>query len=307
MKNFGDFHLPDLNDSEFIARVKEEQRKRFEAQKRDENEFSYWFPQIVKLDGKGLTKDGPKIRVPESVILPLTFDWYDWLQSDSYKPEKIKEFNEYLKSELAKWEFNANRDLFVKSGLFSDKFCFHHPFLKNGESSEELGQHVLDLCYGSMLVGCPLSKDIIVREFVKTSYERPSIYDGMKLNTEFRLFYDFDTKQVITTVNHWDYDTMVSNLHDGVQLGPDGESYCYDKTTFLSCGKEIEADFDEKRSELEKLAAAFLKNVAGLFGKWSVDFMWDGTDYVLIDMAKAESSAYYDKMLAAQKMEGYIC
>lgn len=43
MKNFGDFHLPDLNDSEFIARVKEEQRKRFEAQKRDENEFSYWF------------------------------------------------------------------------------------------------------------------------------------------------------------------------------------------------------------------------------------------------------------------------
>ena len=47
MKNFGDFHLPDLNDSEFIARVKEEQRKRFEAQKRDENEFSYWFPQIV--------------------------------------------------------------------------------------------------------------------------------------------------------------------------------------------------------------------------------------------------------------------
>lgn len=170
-----------------------------------------------------------------------------------------------------------------------------------------VGQHVLDLCYGSMLVGCPLSKDIIVREFVKTSYERPSIYDGMKLNTEFRLFYDFDTKQVITTVNYWDYDTMVSNLHDGVQLGPDGESYCYDKTTFLSCGKEIEADFDEKRSELEKLAAAFLKNVAGLFGKWSVDFMWDGTDYVLIDMAKAESSAYYDKMLAAQKMEGYIC
>ena len=307
MKNFGDFYLPDPNDPEFIARMKEEQRKSFEAQNQDENEFSYWFPKIVKLDGKGLTKDGPKIRVPESVILPLTFDWYDWLQSDSYKPEKIKEFNEYLKSELAKWEFNAHRDLFVKSGLFSDKFCFNHPFLKKWELSEELGQHVLDLCYNSMLVGCPLSKDIIVREFVKTSYERPSIYDGMKLNTEFRLFYDFDTKQVITTVNYWDYDTMVSNLVDCVRPGPDGESYCYDKTTFLSCGKEIEADFNEKQPELEKLAAAFLKNVAGLFGKWSVDFMWDGTDYVLIDMAKAESSAYYNKMLAAQKMEGYIC
>ena len=101
MKSFGDFRLPDPNDPEFIARVKEEQRKSFEAQNQDENEFSFWFPKIVKLDGKGLTKDGPKIRVPESVILPLTFDWYDWLQSDSYKPEKIKEFNEYLKSELA--------------------------------------------------------------------------------------------------------------------------------------------------------------------------------------------------------------
>ena len=113
----------------------------------------------------------------------------------------------------------------MKSGLFSDKFCFNHPFLKNGELSEELGQHVLDLCYSSMLVGCPLSKDIIVREFVKTSYERPNIYDGMKLNTEFRLFYDFDEKKVITTVNYWDYDTMVSHLHDGVQVGPEGESY----------------------------------------------------------------------------------
>ena len=34
-----------------------------------------------------------------------------------------------------------------------------------------------------------------------------------------------DEKKVITTVNYWDYDTMVSHLHDGVQVGPEGESY----------------------------------------------------------------------------------
>ena len=38
-----------------------------------------------------------------------------------------------------------------------------------------------------------------------------------------------------------------------------------------------------------------------LKGKWSIDFLYDGENFVLIDMGHAECSVYYDKVLRRQR------
>ncbi len=45
----------------------------------------------------------------------------------------------------------------------------------------------------------------------------------------------------------------------------------------------------------EKVSERFKKG--NLKGQWSVDFLYDGQDFILIDMAHAECSYYYEKVL----------
>lgn len=254
------------------AEIEKMQREQHQSCFSNPNEFSFWFPQIKDIQNE-------TILIPESCIIPISFDWFCWLGSDDYKEDKRKEFTSYIRSELSKQDFRTDRELFLKTGLFSDKFTFRNAHLKSGVQ-DDIGDRYLDIAYAGMCVGCSLSKDLILREFIHTSYERPSIYDGMKLNTEFRVFYSFDKKEVEKTVNYWDYDTMMKNIYDRG-----------DKETFSYVGKEIENEYRERVAELTELCKGVLSKI-DLSGTWSVDFMWTGKNYALIDMALAEDSYF---------------
>lgn len=235
------------------------------------NSMSYWLP---KFENKGF-------NIPETIIIPLTEEWLDWLISDSYKPEKIKEFTEWINGKIEISGFNTNRELFMKTGNFSNKFVFKFPHLKN---TENIGEQFLNVFYGGMCVGCEICPEICVREFIHTDYERESIYQGMKLNTEFRVFYDFDKKKIVGMFNYWDRDTMQKNLYDEGDL-----------ESFNICIDDIENDFDYLKSILADTIFEKMKTVE-LNGVWSVDFMWDGHKFWLIDAAIGRQSYYFDKI-----------
>lgn len=235
------------------------------------NSMSYWLP---KFENKGF-------NIPETVIIPLTVEWLDWLFSDSYKPDKINEFNEWVKEKLRETGFNSDRELFMKTGNFSNKFVFKFPHLKN---TDNIGEQFLNVFYGGMCVGCEASPEICVREFIHTSYERKSIYYGMKLNTEFRVFYDFDKKKIVGMFNYWDRETMNKGLFDEEDL-----------KNYNTCIDDIERDFKDLSPSLAEMIEKNMQFV-DLGGIWSADFLWDGEEFWLIDAALGKNSYYFEKI-----------
>ena len=238
------------------------------------NNLSYWYNKI-----------NTSLITPDTIIIPLSFERFYWLGNDRYEQDDIAAFSHELIEYMHQHNFNTDRELFVKTGTFSNKFRFNHgPHVTD---INNIGTHALECAYGGLCVGCEFSREIVVREFIHTDYVRPSIYDGMKLNTEMRVFYDFDNNVVLGIFNYWDKETMIQHLHND------------ELSIFTSCIDDIERDVQRLTpillQECEKLKSVNLQN------QWSIDFLWDGHQFYLIDMALAQNSYYFDKVLKARQ------
>lgn len=149
---------------------------------------------------------------------------------------------------------------------------------------ETFAGRIRNTVYENMCFDKPYSAYLTFREFIETEAARPSIYRGLKLNTEFRIFYDFDRKQFLHGFNYWgDHDRMLMRMDDK-------QAEEYEKAYPV-----LEADFQRLIPVLrmecdEKLRAMNLR------GRWSVDFMWTGTEFVLIDMAAMRMSYFADRV-----------
>lgn len=55
---------------------------------------------------------------------------------------------------------------------------------------------------------------LVLRKFINANYKRNSIYNEIPLNTEFRIFYDFENNKVLGIYNYWDTETMPDNLYN---------------------------------------------------------------------------------------------
>lgn len=242
----------------------------------DKNRFSNWYPKVKDI-----------FLTPKSLIIPIDKDKeFEWLDEDLYPENKIKELNERLekiaKQELPKLGINPNEKLFVKTGVFSNKFAFD---ISCGcENAGQLGSNFANAFYGAMCVGCTPSAEIVVREFIPNRLGRKHIYKGMCLHTEFRAFVGMNTKKVYDIVNYWDK-SIVNQL------------YGDDKTTFIEQMDGIEIEFNAKKLELQTLIEEKIDMVNGLDGIWSMDFLYDGCNFWLIDMAFGPQSAYYSDLI----------
>ena len=245
-------------------------KDRFENSLKNVNELSFWYPKIEVIG----------FKTPMTLIKKLTFEEFKWLGSDSYSPEKIEEFNQNLNIFLDENHWDKTKDLFVKSGLCSNKFVFKFPYVKAEEIKEKLGEHALNVYYGGMC-GELYSTEIVFREFLHTNVKE-KIYIGMPLNEEYRVFYDFDKKQIIGIFNYWDPESMKKGLY--------GE----DLITFSRYENVINERFERNK---ERVLMECKNNLpkADLTGRWSIDFMMVEDELYLIDCATAEKSYYYDK------------
>lgn len=247
----------------------------YERSKENLENMSYWLPKIANSTIKGLSV----LQIPETKIIPLDFDWWRWLRSDRYTPEKIKEFNDYLVNELG--NFRMGESLFMKTGIFSNKFTFSTTTI---EDNKTIGDKYLAMFYQSMMVGADNTAEVVFRQNVKDSEHRNTIYDGMPLRTEFRVFYDFDTHENVGVANYWHPEELNGYLKE-----EDKQSYAKGKEIILK-------DYERFKVYVAEQVKIFMEGCSGLTGKWSVDVMKNGQDYWLIDMARMERSALVNRL-----------
>ena len=99
------------------------------------------------------------------------------------------------------------------------------------------------------------------------------VYSGLPLRPEFRVFYDFDKREVLFSVNYWDFDYVFPHLYDAT-----------DKIVFRHERPRLEYEFSANKKQVEDMILNHLADVAGLDGPWSVDllqdehgpFLWNG-------------------------------
>lgn len=241
----------------------------------DPNEAIFWFPETVKTG----------FRVPKTAFVRLPVEvWYDaWALALDGKTEGPAWDNVIKAIKEAVPGFNPSEGFFFRTGGSSGKFTFNDSCRISDEKS--LVKAITYTWYENELCGKPLSRWLMFREFIETDNNRPAIYCGLKLNTEVRIFWDADEKKVLGAFDYWYQES--DRIKHVLEYQPEE----------LSAYTEAES---EVRDEVARLTPALIDEcrkrlpAMELEGQWSVDFMWTGSEWVLIDMAVARQSAFFE-------------
>ncbi|MCD8082892.1 MAG: hypothetical protein LUE86_05035 [Clostridiales bacterium] len=250
----------------------------YEDLRNNPNNLSYWFPKI---------KDIKNFHVPKTIIIPVGNEICDcfWCYDGPKKETFQDEVYEWVKDEVMPKIQEAGLGLvFLKNGCFSNKFDFKT--CTPTPDALSIASSILSINYMSLTYDTGGVTELIIRERIWNPCERAyKIYDGMPLVPEIRVFYDFDKRKILYSVNYWDAGHCEESIsHDPTDALAYTEVYPY-----------LEKFYQENHERLEQKVAAAMKHV-DLSGCWSVDLMYEKSagEYWLIDMAIAQQSAYWD-------------
>lgn len=94
----------------------------------------------------------------------------------------------------------AYEDYFIKTGTYSSKYEFRNAHIHNPKEINEMGEYFLFLNHLTCSMASPLNNrcfyganttnEWVVREYIKDKENNPTIYNGLPLHTEYRVFVD---------------------------------------------------------------------------------------------------------------------
>jgi len=249
------------------------------------NNLSNWFP-IVKDCGIRVP-DTLIIQCPDRIIKASFMDKFD---------EDEEMITDWLSGHMSEIREAINDPvIFVKNGTFSNKFDANASCLSHTYNLHELVDKIININYTALMFGADGTSELVFRKLIPYEEEMiPCIYNGLPFRPEYRVFYDFDTHEVLYSVNYWDWD------------------YCYkaisrnatDRIVFEAYYDLVERAFKSNKEYIEEQVALSMKDITGLTGKWSIDIMQEKmginkeidkiNNFWLIDMAIAERSAYWN-------------
>ena len=258
----------------------------------DPNSMSKWLPEIARV-----AKENGFFKIPKTKILrvPLTL-----LQSTrvfeyrSLSPVTIEIINRYIRKVF---DLDDSKDYFIKTGTFSSKFDFRNAKVTAGQEVRELGSYLWYIQHQASQMASPLNNvcmygvssnnEWVVREFIDDVENNPTIYNGLPLHTEYRVFVDFDTNEILGINPYWDATIMKENFLDIGSSAPSQKRHDYVvyATHEDVLAKRYEDNKEKVLSEVKKLLPS-----CRLKGQWSIDIMQNGNDFWLIDMARASES-----------------
>ena len=245
----------------------------FNDLKNDVHNVSYWFPKVKDCG----------IKVPETFVKQIPEDLFGHLFMDH--PEKdIDCIYNWVKNELMpSIPKNLYGLVFVKNGAFSNKFDFSTCSVRCNVL--ELTRAIIEINYASLMFDTGGNTEIVIRERIPFDENKTAtIYHGMPLRNEYRIFYDFDNHKALYSANYWDW----SYCH---------ESICHnvtDKIVYEKVYNELHAHYIFNQDKVMKLVEEHMKDV-NLSGIWSVDILEDEQgEFWLIDMALGYRSAYWN-------------
>lgn len=260
--------------------------------------MGYWLPKITKaVDDKGFFKIPATkiIKVPISVLqLTRQFDY------QAINRTTLDIVDNYVHEVF---ELDNDKTYFIKTGVASSKYDFRNAKVQGEKEVKELGEYFLFIHQQHCQMASPLSSPVIygagttvewvVREFIDDVEDNMTIYHGLPLHTEYRVFVDFDSDEVIGIHNYWDPALMLEHFKEKAMRGYDIDAK-HDYVTYKANMDRLVARYEENKDVVANHVKDFLTDV-DMNGQWSVDIMQNGNDFYLIDMAPAETSSFYNE------------
>lgn len=237
------------------------------------NNFSYWYPKVKDCG----------IPTPNSVWIHVPEDVMNAFFLDDPKQDEVT-IQRFVEKSVMSILDGMPIQLFMKNGTFSGKFDFDGMCHIINRSVCEITYKLRALSYDSFILGTQGNTEIVFREFLTDEKPTYKIYNGMPLRPEFRTFYDFEKRQVLYTANYWDWDYCFNNI----------KLYnVTDELIYKAAYPQILEFYNANVDKVENMVQEHMKDVK-LDGIWSVDLMWCQNKFWLIDMAIADTSAYWD-------------
>lgn len=264
----------------------------------NKNSMGHWLPALVDAnEGQGFFKI-PKTTVAKvpMTLLQLTRTPYENLTNTT-------------KAILNTWAYQtfdlqSANDYFVKTGTYSSKYDFRNCLVTGAKEIHELGEYLLFIHYQALQMASPLSSPCIygvsttnewvVREYIHDKEKNPVIYKGLPLHTEYRVFIDCDTKEVLGIHPYWDPKVMKQRFTEN----RDGHDV-HDTIVFHAYEDTLMSRYEANKDLVLEKVAELLPDLH-LSGQWSLDIMQNDDEFWLIDMALAENSAFYSETVALE-------
>lgn len=258
----------------------------------NKNNFSYWFPKLSVVNRHG-------IMVPKSYIVDVPEDIYEaFFQERKGDRCLIRQWTHKAVLPIIKKHFDG-KEVFLKNGCYSGKFnfdkCCH---IKAGASLEDIVTHLCELQMDSLLKETDGNLEMVLREWIQPEEGNKTIYGGMPLRTEMRLFYDFSNHKPLYWVNYWNWD----DCHDPICIGWDGERK-EDADVYEEYYSYIDEELGLCYEKHWQTIVDALQQVSSMEGIWSVDFLFEKEQVWLIDAAIGPRSHYWDSEKIKAAME----
>lgn len=254
--------------------------------------MGFWLPPLVE----GLY--GNKFfKVPDTKILhvPITMLQLTRLGFETLNPVTKEIVNRYCKKVF---HLDEHGDYFIKTGTYSSKYEFRNAHIHEPKEVDEMGEYFLLLNHLTCSMAAPTNNrsfyganttnEWAVREYIKDKESNPTIYNGLPLHTEYRVFVDFDTKEILGVSPYWRSDVMKNKFKE---VSSPQERHDY--VVYLMHEDVLNKRYNESVQTVLNELKKVIPHVE-LSGQWSVDVMRNGDDYYIIDMALAEHSALND-------------
>lgn len=244
------------------------------------NSLYNWLPAVEN----ALVKSDTNLKSPKTKVLRLPIELAQFIRIEypQTSPHDKELFNKFI---FDQFELEDDKTYFIKTGTFSSKFQF-----ANAKCSEprEMGEYFQVINNFAMTVGAGHSVDLVVREYIEDTEGNPTIYNGMPLRTEFRVFVDCDKNELIGIVPYWHPIVMKRALKHGLAT-----SIQEDYKTYLQHEDKLTQEYNENLSRVRKEIMNILPNL-DLSGQYSIDVMKNGDDLYVIDLALMSESALTD-------------
>lgn len=261
------------------------------------NSMGYWLPKMIQP-----VLDRGFLKIPATTIIkvPLALLQLTRLDYMSFNRTTLDIVDAYCRKAF---ELSEDKDYFIKTGTYSSKFDFRNAHVCGAKEVRELGEYLLFIHWQALQMAAPTTiphpiygvsttNEWVVREFIQDKENNPTIYKGLPLHTEYRIFVDFDIDMVLGIHAYWDAETMKkrfarnSDIHDR-----------HDYVIYSMHEKELYRKYVSNKSLVVKEIEELLPDV-NLSGQWSIDVMQNGDEFWIIDMAMASESAFYKETVA---------
>ena len=259
------------------------------------NSMGHWLPQLVTA-----CAGQEFFKIPATTIakVPMTLLQLTRQEYQAMTQTTLNIVNQWAQ---AAFQLDTEEEYFIKTGTYSSKYDFRNAHVHGAKEVKELGEYLLFIHYQALQMASPLctpciygvstTNEWVVREFIHDKENNPSIYKGLPLHTEYRVFVDCDTDQVIGIAPYWEPETMKQRFGHGTDANSPHQLHDY--VVYKAHEETLMSRYHENKDQIVAHIKSILPDL-NLKGQWSIDVMQNGDDFWIIDMALAENSAFYE-------------